>query len=97
MIETEQGVFDAAADFASTDEVLVYIRPRDIEILPDATAGALSGQIETRIYFGETEELLIRLDGSEQRLRVRTDHHVPESAHSVFLRINWSRVLVFAK
>jgi iron(III) transport system ATP-binding protein len=97
MIETEQGVFDAAADFASTDEVLVYIRPRDIEILPDATAGALSGQIETRIYFGETEELLIRLDGSEQRLRVRTDHHVPESASSVFLRINWSRVLVFAK
>ncbi len=97
MIETEQGVFDAPADFASTDEVLVYIRPRDIEILPDATAGALSGQIETRIYLGETEELLIRLDGSEQRLRVRTDHHVPESAHSVFLRINWSRVLVFAK
>ncbi|MFD1198814.1 ABC transporter ATP-binding protein [Brucella gallinifaecis] len=94
-IESPLGCFDVANDFASHREVLVYVRPRDIEVLIDDTEGALSGQIETRTYFGETEELLIRLDGSGQSLRVRTDHHVMEGATSVFVRINWEKVLLF--
>ena len=96
-IETKMGSFDVPSDLDISGEVLVYIRPRDIKTLPLDQASGLRGQIETRIYLGETEELLIRLDGSEQFLRIRTDQHVAEDASSVFLHVDWSKALIFEK
>ncbi|MCL7999068.1 ABC transporter ATP-binding protein [Brucella sp. 21LCYQ03] len=96
-IETKLGSFDVPGDLDFSGEVLVYIRPRDIRIFPDDQASGWSGQIETRIYLGETEELLIRLDSSEQSLRIRTDQDVAEDASSVFLHVDWSKALIFGK
>ena len=96
-IETKLGSFNVSSDLANTGEVLVYLRPRDIKTLPHDQASGLSGQIQTRIYLGETEELLIRLNGSEESLRVRTDQHVAEEASSVFLHVDWSKALIFGK
>ncbi|MDT6941645.1 ABC transporter ATP-binding protein [Brucella pseudogrignonensis] len=96
-IETQLGSFDVPGHLNSVGEVLVYIRPRDIKILPDDQASGLSGQIETRIYLGETEEILIRLNGIEESLRVRTDQHVAVEASSVFLGVDWSKALIFRK
>ncbi|MEJ5082431.1 ABC transporter ATP-binding protein [Ochrobactrum sp. MYb379] len=96
-IETKLGSFNVPTGLDITGEVLVYVRPRDIKILPNVPASGLSGQIQTRIYLGETEELLIRLNGSEESLRVRTDQHVAEEASSVFLHVDWSKALIFGK
>ncbi|WP_421565975.1 ABC transporter ATP-binding protein [Ochrobactrum sp. EDr1-4] len=96
-IETKLGSFDLPSDLGISGEVLVYIRPRDIKTLPHDQASGLSGQIQTRIYLGETEELLIRLNGSEESLRVRTEQHVAEEASSVLLHVDWSKALIFGK
>lgn len=96
-IETSFGAFDMPHDLAATGDVLVYVRPRDIAIVPDEHAGSLCGHIETRTYLGEMEELLVNLDGHKNRLRVRTEHHVPDNSKAISLQINWDRSLVFEK
>jgi len=97
VIETALGVFNLPKAGSLTGDVLVYVRPRDIAIVSDEHVATLRGHIETRTYLGETEELLVNLDGHKQLLRVRTEHHVPENATSVSVRIDWGKALVFAK
>jgi len=96
-IETTFGAFDMPNDLAVTGDVLVYVRPRDIAIVPDEHAGSLRGHIETHTYLGEMEELLVNLEGHKDCLRVRTEHHVPDASKVIFLQINWDRSLVFKK
>lgn len=97
VIETELGAFDVPLGLALTGEVVVYIRPRDITIASDGAAHSLRGHIKTRVYLGETEELLVHLEGHEQHLRIRTNHAVSENSNAVSMGIEWGQALIFEK
>lgn len=97
VIETAIGALNLPKDRSLTGDVLVYVRPRDIAVVSDGEPDALRGYIETRTYLGETEELLINIDGHKERVRVRNEHHVSECETSVFVRVDWDKALVFAK
>ena len=97
VIETAIGEVNLPKDRLLTGNVLVYVRPRDIAIISDDAPDRLRGYIETRTYLGETEELLINLVDHKERVRVRNQHHLPESTTSVCVRVDWDKALVFAK
>lgn len=97
VIETAIGEVNLPKDRLLTGNVLVYVRPRDIAIISDDAPDRLRGYIETRTYLGETEELLINLVDRKERVRVRNQHHLPESTTSVCVRVDWDKALVFAK
>ena len=99
VVQTPVGTLTLPDDMRTEGDVAVYLRPLDIEVIScEASAkDGLSGHIENRTYLGETEELTVRLDQQDFRLRVRTDQHVAADAAYVTLRIDWSKALVFAK
>jgi len=98
-VQTPVGALPLPDDMRPTGDIVVYLRPRDIEVISGAAKaqGGLRGRIESRTYLGETEELNVYLDEQNVRLRVRTDQHIAADATHVRVRIDWSKALIFAK
>lgn len=99
VVETPLGVLGAPDGLRPGAEVAVYLRPRDIAVLPESEAGAdvWQGRIEGRTYLGETEELAVRIDDALPPLRLRTEAGIPESVAHLPVRLGWKRALVFPK
>ena len=93
------GDFPATADLNDGDEVFVYLRPRDVFVMPVCSVfdDVFNGHIESRSYFGETEELVLRLDETNLVFRVRTEQEIPEMASRLSVRIDRQKAYIFKK
>ncbi|MBV2143178.1 ABC transporter ATP-binding protein [Falsochrobactrum sp. TDYN1] len=98
-LETVLGALRAPNHVRSAEDVLVYLRPRDISVMPDesATRHCLCGRIESRTYLGEAEELALRVENMPFCLRVRTEQYFPQAINRVAVEIDWSKALIFTK
>lgn len=98
-LRTPLGSLEAPGDLSSNGDVFVYVRPRDIAISchKNRIPACLCGQIEQRIFLGETEELALRLEGIPTSLRVRTEQYVPNEADKLSVEIDWSKALIFSE
>lgn len=96
---TSFGPVAIAGPFEPNIEAFAYLRPRDFTILTDGEVGKASmhGYIESRTFLGESEELAVRVRGTTQRLIVRTERRLPESATNIALCPHWDKALIFTK
>ena len=92
-VETAIGRFAHVLDAGDGTPATLFIRPQGISVSPGP--GDLSGQLKSRMFLGEVEQLAIRVDGLEQPLQVRTMHRVPSGTTTVGLSISPDSWLVF--
>lgn len=93
-IETAIGRFGQMLDGRDGMPATVYIRPQGISVAPGP--GTLSGQVKSRTFLGEVEQLAIAVDGLDQVLQVRTMHRLPPQTQTVNLSILSDSWLVFS-
>ncbi len=96
---TPFGTIVAKGEFEPGIEAFAYLRPRDFTVLINDEAGeaSLRGQIESRTFLGEIEELTVRVKGAMPPLRVRTELRLPASSTDIVLRPHWDKALIFPK
>lgn len=97
-VETPLGVFKANKTDMSSGQALVYLRPDDLHIVPDdaVTLGDIRGKVVSRSYFGQGEELILKVEGLENTLRIHTKMQIPHGVTHIFLRISAENALIFA-
>lgn len=84
-VETAIGRFAHELDAVEGTPATLYIRPQGISVSPGP--GSVSGQLKSRTFLGEVEQLAIDVDGLETPLRVRTMHRLPPGTQTVGLGV----------
>ncbi len=74
-------------------KVTLYIRPQAVSVSPDH--GDRLARIERRIFLGDTEQLLLHIDGLETPFIASTRERLPRTAEFVKITIRPEGVLVF--
>lgn len=79
----------------ATDDgkAIVHIRPQAISISLDR--GDIPARIKQRVFHGETEHILLAVEGLETPLRAIAHDRLPEGSETVRVSISAERVLVF--
>jgi iron(III) transport system ATP-binding protein len=92
-IETALGNFTQKAGQRADGAATLHLRPQAILVSPHR--GDIAARIEQRVFHGETEQVLLRVDGLEAPLKAVTLERLPEGATDVRISIVADRVLVF--
>jgi iron(III) transport system ATP-binding protein len=92
-IETAIGSFRLNHAAAADGKATVHIRPQAISISLDR--GDISARVKQRIFHGETEHILLAVEGVEMPLRAIALDRLPEGTDTVRISITAERVLAF--
>jgi iron(III) transport system ATP-binding protein len=99
VIQTNEGKISSTSwlDLASSDDVILLIRPEDITVVDDETqfedANGWYGKILAGAYIGEAVDYLADVNGREMSCRVESSQH-GRSGTEAFLGVHPSRVHV---
>ncbi len=95
-VETPLGLLGDASSLPEGHAAVAYIRPNAISIREESAANeGIAGQVSSRVFLGEIEQLGIAVPGLSADLRVRTMQRVPARIKAVRLGIDPDGVLVF--
>lgn len=92
-IETAVGSFMLNDTIREGEAATVHIRPQAISISPDR--GDITARVRERVFHGETEHVLLAVDGLDMPLKAITLKRLPEGAEVVKISVTLERVLVF--
>lgn len=92
-IETAIGSFQLNHRTADDGKAIVHIRPQAISISLDR--GDIPARVKQRVFHGETEHILLAVEGLETPLRAIALDRIPEGSDSVTISIAAERVLAF--
>ncbi len=92
-IETPVGNFLRNGGATEGGAATVHIRPQAISISPDR--GEITAHVRERVFHGETEHILLAVDGLETPLRAVALDRLPEGSEVVRISIASERVLAF--
>lgn len=91
--ETILGDFAAAPAIAQNDAATLYIRPSDIAVSLDR--GDMPARIADRVFYGETEQLVLLVDGLEMPLKAMVSDRLPTGTEGVRISIRPERLVIF--
>ena len=92
-VETVIGRFPQSLSREPDSAAMLYIRPQAIALSLDS--GDIQARIEGRAFHGEVEQILLRVEGLDMPLKVRTMERLPYGADAVRISILPDQVLVF--
>lgn len=92
-IETAIGNFMRPGGGAEDGSAILHIRPQAISISLDR--GDITARVEQRVFHGETEHILLAVDGLKTPLRAVALDRLPEGVEVVRISIDPERVLAF--
>lgn len=92
-IETPIGSFVKNHRMEGEGAVTIHIRPQAIAISPDR--GDIIAHVKERVFHGDTEHILLAVDGLEAPLRAMALDRLPEGSEVVRISIAPERVLAF--
>ncbi len=92
-VDTPLGAFSVLERTFETSSPIVYIRPHMITLSPDG--GELVGKVERRVFSGDTEEVVLRIEGLHEPLRAVASKHLPLNTDTVGIHIERDKVLMF--
>lgn len=92
-IETAIGNFQLNHRTADDGKAIVHIRPQAISISLDR--GDIPARVKQRVFHGETEHILLAVEGLETPLRAIALDRLPEGSDTVTISIAAERVLAF--
>ncbi len=92
-IETAIGSFQLNHRTADDGKAIVHIRPQAISISLDR--GDIPARVKQRVFHGETEHILLAVEGLETPLRAIALDRLPEGSDTVTISIAAERVLAF--
>ena len=92
-VETAIGRFAQVLDARDGTPSTLYIRPQGISV--SHGPGDFSGEVTSRTFLGEVEQLAIAVNGLEQPLHVRTMQRLPPGTETVGLSVLPDSWLVF--
>lgn len=91
--ENVLGSFAVASDRQATGAATLYIRPSDILVSLDG--GDMPARIGERVFYGETEQLALLVDGLDTPLRAIVSERLPAGVDEVRISIRPERLAVF--
>lgn len=92
-LTTAIGSFPQQLDLRPDSPATLFVRPQSIAVsLHD---GDLPARIEQRVFHGEIEQLVLRVQGLEAPLKVRTMERLPDGVSDVRISVQADRVLTF--
>lgn len=95
-VETPLGLLGDASDLPDGAAAVAYVRPNAISIIEDSAAKeGIAGEISSRVFLGEIEQLGIAVPGLPADLRVRTMQRTAAKTSAVRFGIDPKGVLVF--
>ncbi|NWJ24706.1 ABC transporter ATP-binding protein [Rhizobium sp. RM] len=95
-VSTPLGLIGDASHFSEGQAAIAYVRPNAISILEDHDVkDGIAGEISSRVFLGEIEQLGIAVPGLAHDLRVRTMRRTPAKTTAVRFGIDPSGVLIF--
>jgi iron(III) transport system ATP-binding protein len=95
-VETPLGLLGDASDLPDGLAAVAYVRPNAISIIEDGAAKeGIAGEISSRVFLGEIEQLGIAVPGLPSDLRVRTMQRTPARTTAVRFGIDPKGVLIF--
>ncbi|MDO3440804.1 ABC transporter ATP-binding protein [Agrobacterium sp. V1] len=95
-VETPLGLLGDASDLPDGLAAVAYVRPNAISIIEDNSAkDGIAGEILSRVFLGEIEQLGIAVPGLPGDLRVRTMQRTPAKTKAVRFGIDPKGVLIF--
>ncbi|MGF9564248.1 ABC transporter ATP-binding protein [Neorhizobium sp. JUb45] len=92
-LETALGSFSGAQGSGPESGTILYLRPQGIVVSVDR--GDFSARIEQRIFQGDSEQVLLRVDGLDLPLKVITRERLPSGTEAVKISILPERTMVF--
>jgi iron(III) transport system ATP-binding protein len=92
-IETAIGSFGLPGDRSPGETATLHVRPQAISVSLDR--GDVTARLEQRIFHGEHEEVLLRVDGLDFPLKAVTTERLPEGTDVVRISVIPERVLIF--
>lgn len=92
-LQTVLGSFSAAPGACAEKGTMLYVRPQGIVVSVDR--GDFSARIEQRIFQGDTEQVLLRVDGLDSPLKAVMGERLPSGAEMVKISILPERTMMF--
>lgn len=92
-IDTVFGSFAAHHRIGGGDGGQLYIRPQGIAV--SAERGEFSARVEQRIFGGDSEQIMLRIEGLDFPLKAVTSERLPKDIETVKISILKDRVMVF--
>lgn len=93
-IETAIGTYACTAALDDGAEALAYLRPQAISV--STGQDELMGKITSRIFLGDTEQLMVEVKGLAEPLHVKTLDRLPSTANHIGIVVKAKGLLVFA-
>jgi len=94
-VETPLGLLGDASDLPDGLPAVAYVRPNAISIIEDAAKEGIAGEISSRVFLGEIEQLGIAVPGLPADLRVRTMQRTAAKTRAIRFGIDPKGVLIF--
>ncbi|WP_255152130.1 ABC transporter ATP-binding protein [Halorarius halobius] len=96
-ISTDAGELVAADAGAGSEEVVVLVRPEEIELQPDPDAvdNTLEGRVQGRTFIGDETEFIVSVPGIEDTVLVRLPGSVTVDADEVTIGWDADATLVY--
>ncbi|MGI2034470.1 ABC transporter ATP-binding protein [Rhizobium panacihumi] len=91
--KTVFGSFAVASGAQKAGAATLYIRPRDVIV--SLSGGNIPARISERVFYGDTEQLVLSIDGLETPLRAIMSERLPEGTDVVNIAIRPERLRVF--
>lgn len=92
-IETAIGTYACTASVNDGTAVTAYLRPQAISVSTDQSQ--LRGKIANRIFLGDTEQIMVNVEGLTEPLHVKTFERLPGTADHIGLTVKAEGLLVF--
>jgi iron(III) transport system ATP-binding protein len=93
-IETPLGSFQRTTNLTTDGPATLHIRPHAISVSLDR--GDITARVRQRIFHGETEQVLLEVDGMESPLKAVTFDRLPEGTERVRIAVSSDRLLAFS-
>ena len=94
-VETPLGLLGDASDLPDGLAAVAYVRPNAISIIEDAAKEGITGEISSRVFLGEIEQLGIAVPGLPADLRVRPMRRTAAKTRAIRFGIDPKGVLIF--
>ncbi|MEB2843934.1 ATP-binding cassette domain-containing protein [Rhizobiales bacterium RZME27] len=91
--KTVLGSFAVASGAKETGAETLYIRPRDIIV--SLESGDLPARIGERVFYGDTEQLVLFVDGLETPLKATVSERLPDGTEKIRISVRPERLSVF--
>ncbi|PZN52937.1 MAG: ABC transporter ATP-binding protein [Proteobacteria bacterium] len=92
-LKTPIGNFPQKLDLQPDSAATLFVRPQAITV--SLEQGDLPARIEQRIFQGEVEQIILRVEGLDMPLKVRTMERLPDGTSEVRISVLADRVLAF--